>query len=420
VNRPVTFLLLLLAVLACRRAPEPPPAQPAQQKQPAEQKQPVESDSVPISQPVTDIDGDNLLNLAYGAALVSRTGESNLEASAVHAIDGMSFTAWMSSPGDPAQTLVYALGAPSRVEELGVTTTHRNQSPEKVGFSASSDGRSWREITTVQPLNRGTKTAPVPPFETRYLRVETIEPKENYTTLVSVHAFGRELGPAERHSFNGCWTVNTRRATFIQRGARITGMIEGPREPTYVDGGMEGRVAKLTWMRGPMWGYAVATLTPDGSGLSGITFHEDPLINQVGVGWIGTRCDSPVTLTLPAPADYLRRMRRWMMAGVLFDGNEQLLEEPSGPTLDTAAALIRNAPAQRFRVIAREFRNNDPNENLRRTAARIDAIRTALRTRGVDVERMEFVADGSKRTGVEMPSAIQRMLGSRIDLEPLQ
>ena len=37
------------------------------------------------------------------------------------------------------------------------------------------------------------------------------------------------------------------------------------------------------------------------------------------------------------------------------------------------------------------------------------------------VNLVEYTAaDGSKRTDVEMPSAIQRMLGSRIDLEPVQ
>jgi hypothetical protein len=415
VNRYATFLLLLLAAAACRRAPEPPPAQPAQQKQQAD------DEATPVAVPVTDIDGDNLLNIAYGAAVVSRSGELNLEASAVHAIDGMSFTAWSSSPGDPGQTLVFALGAPSRIEQLGVTSTQKNQAPEKVRFSSSSDGRSWREITVIEPVNRGTKMAEVKPFEARYLRVETIEPAEYYSALASVHALGRETGPAERRSFGGCWTVNTRRAVFVQNGARITGTIEGPREPTYLDGGVEGRVAKLTWMRGPMWGYAVATLTPDGNRLSGITFHEDPLVNQSGEAWIGERCTEPAAggprLT---PADYLRRMKRWMLSGVIFDGEERLIEEPSRQTLDAAAALIKAFPARRFRVTAREFRNNDPNENRRRTTARVDAIRAALRARGVDVSRVEFVGAGSEKIDVNMPSAVQRMLWSRVDLERVE
>ena len=74
---------------------------------------------------------------------------------------------------------------------------------------------------------------------------------------------------------------------------------------------------------------------------------------------------------------------------------------------------------QRFRIIAREFRENDPAVNLRLTTSRIDAIRAALRARGIDVSRIDLVSDGSKRTDPDKPSAVQRMLWSRIDLEPV-
>ena len=78
---------------------------------------------------------------------------------------------------------------------------------------------------------------------------------------------------------------------------------------------------------------------------------------------------------------------------------------------------IQAAPSQGFRIVATEFRNNDPNENLRRTKARVDAVRTALQSRGVDVTRIEFTGKGSTGDDIEKPSAVQRMLWSRIDLE---
>jgi outer membrane protein OmpA-like peptidoglycan-associated protein len=412
VIRRAAFLALLLPLLtdaACRRAPEPAtPAKPI--RSPNEE-------TTPIAAPVLDIDGDNLLNLAYGAAVVSRSGELNLETSAVQAIDGLSFTAWSSSPGSPSQSLVFSLGGPSQIEQLGVTTTLKEQAPEKVRFAGSIDGKTWREITTFEPENRGTKIVPVTPFEARFLRIETIEKNEYYAALASVHAIGRELRPAERLSFDGCWTINTYPAMLVQRGARVTGVIGGTKHPMYVDGGVEGRVAKLMWMRGPMWGYAAATLTPGARGITAITFHEDPRIHQQGEAWIGDRCEQASINGTKTPADYVRRTGRWMMSGIVFDGEEQLIEEPSRDTLDAAAALLRAAPAERFRIVAREFRQNDANENLRRTTARVDAVRAALRARGIDVARIDFVSDGSRKSGVDMPSAIQRALWSRIDLE---
>lgn len=414
-KRLAPFLLVLIAVAACNRAPEPP-ARPAPQRIPTE-------GPVSIAADVPDIDSDNLLNLAYGAALVSRTGEMNLESSAVNAMDGLSFTAWTSSPAAPGQTLVFAFGGPSRIEQLGVTTTEKNRSPAKVRFASSSDGRSWRDITTIEPADKGTTMKGVTPFEARYLRVDTIEPAEYYAALTSVHAIGSELRPAERHSFGGCWSINTFEATLTQNGARVTGIIGGAKQPTYVDGGIDGRVAKLMWIHGPMWGYAAATLTPDGRNLSAITFHEDPDAQHVAEAWIGNRCEAQNAANLSSPhtpADFLRRIGYWTMSGIVFDREERLIEEPSRAVLDAAAALINAAPAQRFRITAQEFRNNDPSENRRRTQARIDALRDALRARRVDVSRVEFVSNGSERKDIKMPSALQRMLWSRIDLEQVK
>jgi hypothetical protein len=413
VNRRVSFLLIILTVAACKRAPEPPPAAPAPQRATNEEV-------TSIAAPTLDIDGDNLLNLAYGAALVSRTGELNLESSAINAIDGMSFSSWFSAPGAPEQTLVFALGGPSRIEQLGVTTTDKTQSPAKVRFASSPDGRSWHDVVTIEPASKGTTIQAVTPFEARYLRVETIGQAKYYAVLTSVHAIGSELRPSERQSFGGCWSVNTFGATLHQNGARITGVLGGVKHPTYVDGGIDGRVARLMWMRGPMWGYAAATLTPDGRNLSAITFHEEPGIYSIGEAWIGSRCETTAAPSLLTPADYLRRIGHWTMSGIIFDAEDRLIEEPSAGTLDAATTLLRAAPSQRYRIVAMEYRNNDPNENLRHTKTRLEAVRAALQSRGINVSRIEFAAIGSKSDDIERPSAIQRMLWSRIDLEQVK
>lgn len=400
----VAFLLVLLALgSACKRAPEPPPPPPPK-------------DTVPASAPIQEVDGDNLLNLAYGASVVSRTGELNLETSAVHAIDGMFFTTWTSTPNHARETLVFGLGAPSRIERLGITTLQADQTPEKVRFSASNDGRSWREVATLAFSERGTKIEPVKPFDARYLRVETLEPSKYYSAMASVHALGRELRAAERISFEGCWTVNGLHATLTQVGARVTGVIEGGRNPMYVDGGIEGRTARLMWMRGAMWGYAVATLTPDGSGLSAMTFHEEPIFNQVGEAWVGERCNAPASAARIAPRDFLRRAGHYTLSGLIFDDENHLVEDLSAETLNAAAALIRENPTQRFRLVSHELRDNDPKANERRSAARANAVREALRARGIDVARIAVEAKGREGIEYETPSAIQRMVWSRLDL----
>lgn len=394
--------LLLLVLTACGRAPEAPaPAQP----QAAAPAAPEER--------VAEVDDDNLLNLAYGASVISRTAELNLESSAAHAIDGMSFTSWSAPPGGASQTMTYAFGAPARVEKLGVTTGIKEQTPPKVRFEASADGKAWREVGTVELPDKGTTMKDVPPFEARYLRVTTVEQKPFYTHASSFHAIGREIGAPEPHSFDGCWTINNRPAHLVQRGAAITGNVG----EALVTGGTDGRVATLMWLDGPMWGYAAATLTPDGNGLAAITFHQEPLIGNFGEAWFGTRCAAPAPSTAPAEDALLRRTGHWTLSGLYFDGNDALVAEGSRATLDRVAEIVHGAPAQRFRIAAYEFRSGNADEDHRHTVTRIAALRAALAQRGVDLTRVEFLAGGSTRPDAEVPSAVQRMLWSRVDLE---
>src|SRR5687768_12396038 len=83
----------------------------------------VESPAVaeqPTRPPAADHDKQNLLNIAHGASLVSRTAESDLEQSALHAIDGIETSRWVSPTGDGNMTAIFTLAAPAKIERLGI------------------------------------------------------------------------------------------------------------------------------------------------------------------------------------------------------------------------------------------------------------------------------------------------------------
>jgi hypothetical protein len=255
----------------------------------------------------------------------------------------------------------------------------------------------------------------VQPFEANFLRVETIEPAERQSEITSVQAIGKEIYPAELKSFDGCWTINGERALIVQRGARLTGVIGEGDRVTAIDGGTDGRVARVMWMRGPMWGYAAITLTADSRHLSALTFHKNPLTGYAARAWIGDRCESKQQFDAMPPVNFVNRAGHWTLNGLAFDDREQLIESMSRDTLETAAKLIANAPTQRFRITAHEFRHAK-DENRQRTVARIASLRTALEARGLDLSRVELVASGDEWQVAEPVFAVQRLLWSRIDL----
>jgi hypothetical protein len=396
-------LLLFFVLLACDRGPEGPARAAANNDQDPPR--------------YVDHDGDNLLNIAFGAAVVSRTEELDLEHSAAHAIDGMRSTEWASPRGNANQTLVFSFGAPSRVERLGfISRAEAGELPAQIRFSASADGVAWREVLTATPkVSRAPQLTGVKPFEANFLRVETIEPVERETRIASVQAIGKEIYPAEVKAFDGCWTINGERALIVQRGGRLTGVIGEGKRVTAIDGGTDGRVARVMWMRGPMWGYAAITLTADSRHLSALTFHKNPLTGYVGRAWFGERCESTQQFEAMPPVHFINRAGHWTLNGLAFDEREQLIESMSRDTLETAAKVIASAPKQRFRIVSHEF-HHSKDENRQRTLARIASLRAALEARGVDLTRVELVARGSEWQTAEPVYAVQRLLFSRIDL----
>jgi hypothetical protein len=270
-------------------------------------------------------------------------------------------------------------------------------------------------LLTNPKVANGVQLHKVDPFEANFLRVEVLEPKEQYAQIISVHAHGEEIYPAELKSFDGCWMINGQQAQLVQRGARITGVIFG--EPmTALDGGIDGRVAKLMWLRGPQWGYAAVTLTADQRALSALTFHQNPLTGYAARAWFGQRCENHRTFEAAAPVHFLNRSGQWTMSGLAFDEREQLVETMSAATIDDLMALMKSAPDQKFRIIAHEFRFGK-DENRQRAVARIAALRAALDARGADWSRLELVPSGDEWHIAEPVFAVQRLLWSRIDLQ---
>lgn len=410
-NQRVLAVLLAFSVLHCNRAedPAPKPAKPVAMKPIAAQPEP------------EDIDSDNLLNLGYGAAVVSRTAEVNLEASAINAIDGFAQTCWSTPPGGPEQTLVFAFAARARVHRLGVTTLNNTNLP-KVRFEASLDGKSWREVlvqTLAEKQESNTQLVDVKPFEALYLRVSSVEPRGATSNFRSVHAIGEELAPPSPRNFGGCWNINGVATRIHQEGARITGVM-ATNPPTFLDGGTDGRVGSVMWRRGPLWGYAPLTITPQDRLLSGLRiFHEISSWHTMD-GWFGKPCTKEIAPELPPadPAAFLAKSGRWSMFGLVFDSRDQLLEGPSRVALDDAARFLKASGGKRFRIVAHEVRADTPARNKQHTTARNASLRQALANRGVDVSRIEFVSAGSDWGDLAIVVAIQRVLASRIDLEP--
>jgi len=397
------FLALLLIASCSRPAPQQAAA-PA----PALNKLP------------TDIvnERSSLLDVARGATIVSRTGETMLATSAMGTIDGAISTFWAPPPHDYPQSIVIALGAPSRIDRIGFRSlTGEHYDANHVTFERSMDGADWQPLATM--ISRKIDAAQwsdVAPAEAEYLRVTIPDAAfpDRDTRIQSLLAHGTELAAPKSASIDGCWSINGGGAKFVQRGARVTGVVEQDKVPLFLAGGFDGRIGRFNWIRGNDFGYTILNVSPDGKHLSALNWHEEAIQLFTAAGWFGDRGDCATSSPRDdVPIALLHRAGRVALFALQFDANGNLLADASREELQSLASIIRGVPVP-IRIVAREFRQ-DAKRNKDIAEREIASLRAALAN--IDLARVEFVAAGSDSPPHVPESDAARAIYSSVDVE---
>lgn len=397
-------LLALLLIASCSR----PAPQQAAAPPPAPDKLP------------TDIvnERSSLLDVARGATIVSRTGETMLATSAMCTIDGAISTFWAPPPHDYPQSIVIALGAPSRIDRVGFRSlTGEHYDASHVTFERSMDGENWQPLASMTSRKiDAAQWSDVAPAEAEYLRVtipDTAFPDRD-TRIQSLLAHGTELAAPKNRSIDGCWSINGGAAKFVQRGARATGVVEQDKLPLFLAGGFDGRIGRFNWIRGNDFGYTILTVSPDGKHLSALNWHEEAIQLFTATAWFGDRGDCAASAPRDdVPIALLRRAGRVALFALQFDANGNLLADASRDELQSLASFIRGVPVP-LRIVAREFRQ-DAKRNREIAGREITSLRAALAN--VDLARVEFVAAGSDAPRHLPESDAARAIYSSVDVE---
>jgi hypothetical protein len=400
----VRLLLAAAAVAACTKAPPVKNAAPA-----ATAPSPRGVSLADFEKPPDDSpERANLANLAYGASIVSRTAEATLDASAAQLIDGDPASAWLSPGHDPEQSIVVALPSRSRIEQLGARRpASARAGVREVLVERSLDGVQFEPFTTLQlAASSDYQIATVPPAEAAYLRITTAQPTGSFAQLNSFVARGKAVEPLAPRTLDGCWSVNRiTGASFEQHGNSVSGTIGD----LSLEGGTDGRAFHFVWTRGPQYGMAIVTLTPDSKRLTGIRWYEEAYPLFLGGSWFGERtpCTAHVLPGKAAPREdvfqlFLKRFGRFPLYGLAFDGQAKLLPG-STPELERLARHLAANPRTLWNVTG----HGDPR--------RLASVREALLQQGLDLKNVVFVQ--AKTTRRETFTEPMRVLYGNIDLE---
>ncbi len=401
----------LLSALACKPKPWVPEAPP--KPTPAQLRQ-AHIDEAP------DDSGErsNLLNIARGAAVASRTAELLLENSAVRVIDGEPRSDWMSPAGDSLQTLTLSLGARCRIDHIGVRSLP-NYGVKVVEFETSLDGKTFKPLATHTFERRdGEQMFDVQPVEALYLRATTKENFAGTADIQSILARGQELEVPPQRTISGCWSLNSAPAAFVDEGGTTRGFFDF-RERMMLEGGFDGRVWRFVWTRGAQFGLIAMTLTPDSAHMSAVKFYIDTDPHHVGEDLLGDRepCKAlpaiPISTTLRT---YLGRLGYVPLYGLHFDAHDQLVAAESEFALNQIAALIRETAPRPLTLISRELRGANAAADRATAKARLDSLEAELKKRGFDLSRVKFVVKGRDDFRTAPWSEIMRTMQSGVEL----
>jgi F5/8 type C domain len=365
----------------------------------------------------------NLLSLSQGAAVVSRTSEAVLDASAVRAIDTDPHTMWVSPPDDPQQTLVFSLPARARIDQIGLRSGSKAEHlASGIRFDLSTDGQNFTPVATIRPVvSEAAQMVRIPLTNAAFVRVNVLGAKGTYVQVASVNATGTLIEASTPASIDGCFAVNGFPASFVQKGAEVVGEVAGGARPTIVEGGSDGRFFRFAWVRGPEYGLAAVSITPDGRHLSGIVWHEEALEESqfFAADWLGDRvsCEKAAPPSVSVFRSYLERFGRFPLFSLRFDESGRLHDGDSAATLSRVTAFLSANPTLPIRFVAHELLHSTPDENRRIAQARIDSLRAALQKNGVKLAKVAFVALGAETPHRKATTDLTRAMYSSVDLE---
>ena len=402
----IASLLALLLMTGCAKQELAPPSRP----------RPKSGLSFETKAPDDTPERQSLLDLSRGASVVSRTGESMLQFSALQAIDGDPGSWWATPPRDLPQSMIIALPARCRIDAVGIRTVEGGRfTAGHVQFDVSLDGRKFTPLATIKSADSGdAQWFDVTPTEAKRIRVTLVDAyaPEQDVHLCSVLARGAELEDAQSGDISGCWSVNGRATRFTRYEGHVSGVMEMGGRPLFFDGGSDGRVYRLNWIRGNDFGLAAITVSPDAAAMSGMQWHEEAIPFFFADSWFGARGKCGSTADRDDTAlRLLQRVGRLSLFGLRFRDDGSLDAAASAPTVQWLSHFLEHSGA---RIVAHEFRQPTPERNREFARRELDALRQQLASAG---SRVEFVARGSDSPRQTPVTQTMRAIYSSVDLE---
>ena len=344
----------------------------------------------------------SLVSFSSGALLVETSPEYSAAWGNIWIMDENPKTGWCCPQGRILNNvLVIELAEKSVLERLEFDTGYtdkKGRGAKDIIVELSDDGpaEGFTEIASLSLLDReDNQSFPVTVDKSgKWLRltIKNNHGDSEYTELMDFRAFGKQLTKTPLANVSGTYETNYHDFHVRQEGTSVTGCYEW--DEGVLNGGIEDRIMKFTWIEPGQKGPAIMIFTPDGEKFFGLWWYEGKEDSQ-GQIWNGTKKSQDVGGcphwgggVQEQMTSELLEYGRVRLYGINFDYDSDVIRAESKPTLDKIVAMLKSEQTMQLIIEGHTDSDGTTEHNQILSEKRAGSVKSYLVSAGISSSRL--------------------------------
>jgi len=372
----------------------------------------------------------SLVSFSSGALVVEKSPEYNASWGNIWMTDENPKTGWCCPSGQISNNIVVIeLAEESIFDRLEFDTASadgagRGAKDIMVELSDEGPAEGYTEIASVTLVDReDNQSFPVTVDKSgKWVRltIKNNHGDSQYTELMDFRAYGEQLTKTTLTDVSGTYATNYNDFHLRQEGTSVTGCYEW--DQGILNGGIEDRIMKFTWVETGQKGPAVIVFTTDGEKFYGIWWYEGREDTPGGT-WDGVKISDEVggcahwgggvqeTMT-----DELLEYGRVRLYGINFDYDSDVIRVESKPTLDKIAAMLKSEQDMQLIIEGHTDSDGTTEHNQVLSQKRAESVKSYLVNAGISSSRLFTEGYGESTPVAPNTTATGKAQNRRVEL----
>lgn len=372
----------------------------------------------------------SLVSFSSGALLVETSPEYSSAWGNIWMMDENPKTGWCCPSGQISNNvIVIELAEKSMFDRLEFDTGYadaKGRGAKDIVVELSDDGptEGFMEITSLSLVDReDNQSFPVTVDKSgKWVRltIKNNHGSPEYTELMDFRAYGEQLTRTPIADVSGTYATNYNDFHLRQEGTSVTGCYEY--DEGVLNGGIEDRIMKFTWIEPGQKGPAVMIFTSDGEKFFGLWWYEGGEDSQGGI-WNGTKKSEDIGGCPHWGGGIQEQMTgelleygRVRLYGINFDYDSDVIRAESKPTLDKIVAMLKSEPTMQLIIEGHTDSDGTTEHNQVLSQKRAESVKSYLLSAGISSSRLFTEGYGESTPVVPNTTATGKAQNRRVEL----